>query len=56
MASSPSTWGTFEMAEKNFKPRLTKVKQANADVIVTWTLDFVVAQMAAARPAAWLPA
>jgi len=38
--------GTFEMAEKNFKPHLTKVKEAGADVIVTWTLDFVVAQMA----------
>jgi branched-chain amino acid transport system substrate-binding protein len=38
--------GTFEMAEKNFKPHLTKVKEAGADVIVTWTLDFVVAQLA----------
>lgn len=38
--------GTFEMAEKNFKPQLSKVKEAGADVIVTWTLDSVVAQLA----------
>lgn len=38
--------GTFEMAEKNFKSYLTKVQEAGADAIMTWTLDFVVAQIA----------
>jgi branched-chain amino acid transport system substrate-binding protein len=38
--------GTFELAEKNFKPYLTRAKEAGADMILTWTLDFVVAQIA----------
>lgn len=38
--------GTFEMAEKNFKPVLTKVKDSGADVIVFWSLDSPAAQMA----------
>ena len=38
--------GTFEMAEKNFKPVLTKVKESGADVIVFWSLDSPAAQMA----------
>lgn len=38
--------GTFELAEKNFKSYLTKVNEAGADTILTWTLDFVVAQIA----------
>jgi len=38
--------GTFDLSEKAFKPHLTKVKSAGADVILTWTLDFVVAKIA----------
>jgi branched-chain amino acid transport system substrate-binding protein len=38
--------GTFDFAVQTFKPDLTKIQQAGADAIITWTLDFLVAKLA----------
>lgn len=46
--------GTFGFGEKNFKPHILKVKESGAEAILTWTLDFLVAQIALARAEAGL--
>jgi branched-chain amino acid transport system substrate-binding protein len=46
--------GTFDFGEKNFKPHMLKIQDSGAQAILTWTLDFLVAQIAIARKDAGL--
>jgi branched-chain amino acid transport system substrate-binding protein len=48
--------GTFGFGERNFRPHMLRIQEARADAILTWTLDFLVAQIAIARSEAGLAA